>query len=52
MPSNMYSAQLHKKHSDQEVYRQTLEYASDYLATQTERPPFPPPRSAGGSGAI
>lgn len=43
MPSNMYSAQLHKEHSDQEVYRQTLKYASDYLATQTERPPFPPP---------
>ena len=43
MTRDQFWAQLNQEQSDQAIYRQTLEYASDYLATQTERPPFPTP---------
>ena len=43
MTRDQFWAELNQEQSDQAIYRQTLEYASDYLATQTERPPFPTP---------
>ena len=43
MTSDKFRAALNQAQNDQEIYRQTLEYVSDYLATQTERPPFPTP---------
>lgn len=43
MTRDMFWAALNQEHSDQEIYRQAQEYASAYLAAQTDRPPFPTP---------
>ena len=43
MTRDMNWAQLDQEQSDQEIYRQVLEYACDYLAALAERPPYPTP---------
>ena len=41
MTRDMFWAQINQEQSDQAIFRKTLEYACDFLAAQTERPPFP-----------
>jgi glutamate/tyrosine decarboxylase-like PLP-dependent enzyme len=43
MTSDRFQAASNQTRNDQEIYRQTLAYISDYLAIQAQRPPFPTP---------